>query len=130
MPPFVRCYASDLHWNLCEYYTAMKATDDTGKAPRFVVEVDNIDELLTKVEQYGGKILKGKYEVDGELYAVLKDSEGNPFYIWLTPPTVTFEEPESQNYYKWVRTPSKGIFTVSWHPTSCTLLVLNQSLRS
>ena len=82
-----------------------KATDDTGKAPRFVVEVDNIDELLAKVEQYGGKILKGKYEVDGELYAVLEDSEGNPFYIWQTPPTVTFEEPESQNYYKWVRTP-------------------------
>ena len=80
-------------------------TDDTGVYPRFVVEVDNIDELLPKIEAYGGKIIKGKYEFDGKLYAVLQDSEGNPFYVWQTPDDVTFDEPESQNYYHWDRTP-------------------------
>lgn len=80
-------------------------SDDTGAYPRFVVEVDNIDELLPKIEAYGGKVLKGKYEFDGKYYAVLEDSEGNPFYVWQTPEDVTFDEPESQNYYHWDRKP-------------------------
>ena len=80
-------------------------SDDTGAYPRFVVEVDNIDELLPKIEAYGGKVLKGKYEFDGKFYAVLEDREGNPFYVWQTPEDVTFDEPESQNYYHWDRKP-------------------------
>ena len=77
--------------------------DDTGSSPRFVVEVDSIDDILSKVDEYGGKVIKGKYEYDGNQYAVLEDSEGNPFYVWQTPDYVTFDEPESQNYYKWER---------------------------
>lgn len=73
--------------------------------PRFVVEVDNIDALLPQVEGYGGKVLQGKFEMDGNLYALLEDSEGNPFYIWQTPDYVTFQEPESDNNYHWERKP-------------------------
>lgn len=80
-----------------------RLTDSTGKEPKFVIEVDSIDDICAKVNEYGGKVLKEKYELDGQLYAVLEDSEGNPFYVWQTPDYVTFDEPESQNYYEWVR---------------------------
>lgn len=77
----------------------------TSKEPKFVVEVDDIDDLLGKVEGLGGKILRDRFERDGHQYAVLEDGEGNPFYVWQTPQDVTFDEPESQNYYHWDRTP-------------------------
>lgn len=78
--------------------------DDTGRKPQFVVEVDRIDDICSKVSAYGGKVLKGEYTEDGKQYAVLEDTEGNPFLVWQTPGDVTFREPESQNYYKWDRT--------------------------
>ena len=96
-------------------------SDDTGRNPRYMIEVDSIDELLPKLEAYGGKLLKAKYTVEGNEYAVVEDSEGNAFYIWQTPASVTFKEPESQNYYKWDRNdPWKYAreFVCTYDPTS------------
>jgi predicted enzyme related to lactoylglutathione lyase len=77
-------------------YLRARSADDTGADPRFVIEVDSIDETLKKVEKFGGKTLKPAYEEDGKQFAVIEDSEGNAFYIWQTPDTVTWDEPESQ----------------------------------
>ena len=62
----------------------------------YVIEVDSIDKTVELVKQYGGKLLKPAYTADGQLYAVIEDSEGNGIYLWQTPDTVTWEEPESQ----------------------------------
>lgn len=74
---------------------------DTNCEPRFVLEVDSIEDTLKKVVEFGGKVLKGKYQVEGQAVAVIEDSEGNPAYIWQTPDTVTWDEPESD--YRSVR---------------------------
>ena len=62
---------------------------DFARFQKFWVDLFGWD-MFELPEAAGGKILKGKYEVDGELYAVLEDSEGNPFYIWQTPSTAIF----------------------------------------
>ncbi|MDR2374724.1 MAG: VOC family protein [Bifidobacteriaceae bacterium] len=67
-----------------------------GHDPRFVVEVDDIDATVAKAEEFGGSLVKGKYVEDGRLFAVIEDGEGNAFYLWQTPDSVTWEEPESQ----------------------------------
>lgn len=82
-----------------------RGKSQTAKEPKFVVEVDDIGEVLSLVEGHGGRVLRGQFEMDDQQYAVLEDSEGNPFYLWQTPDDVTFDEPESQNFYHWDRTP-------------------------
>ena len=72
------------------------STDPTGMAPFFMIEVDSIEETAARAERFGGRVLRGRYEANGQQYAVLADSEGNAFYIWETPATVTWDEPESQ----------------------------------
>ena len=71
-------------------------TDPTGMAPFFMIEVDNIEQTAARAERFGGRVLRGRYEANGQQYAALADSEGNAFYIWETPATVTWDEPESQ----------------------------------
>ena len=78
--------------------------DSSGFRPHFVVEVDSIADISEKVDAYGGEVIRPAYEEDGKLYAELIDCEGNPFLVWQTPADVTFNEPESQTYYKWDRT--------------------------
>lgn len=86
-------------------YVCLKSrrSDESGMEPGFVVEVDDIDETLSKVEDFGGKILKDKYEVEGCICAVLGDGEGNAFYIWQTPENVNWDAPECRNDWRWVR---------------------------
>lgn len=74
-----------------------RATEDTGTHPLYVIEVTSIDETVKLVEANGGKLLKPTYEVEGNLYAVIQDSEGNGMYLWQTPDTVTWLEPESRS---------------------------------
>ena len=62
-----------------------------------MVEVDNIEDTLKKVVEFGGEVLKERFTVEGNDYAVIRDPEGNAMYIWETPSTVTWDEPESQN---------------------------------
>lgn len=77
--------------------------DPTGTHPHFVVEVDSVERICAAVGAYGGKVVRERYVEDGKTYAVLADTEGNPFVVWQTPDDVTFREPESQTYYKWNR---------------------------
>ena len=72
-------------------------SDVTGKYPHYVIEVDSIDGTVGKVLANGGKLLRGRYEADGQAYAVVEDTEGNALYLWETPKTVTWMEPESKN---------------------------------
>ena len=61
-----------------------------------MIEVDNLEETFQKVIEYGGKVLREPYIEDKQRYAVIEDSEGYAWYLWETPDTVTWEEPESQ----------------------------------
>ncbi|MCL1883497.1 MAG: hypothetical protein FWF81_07085 [Defluviitaleaceae bacterium] len=73
-----------------------KSSDETGAHPLFMVEVDNIETTIKQVEKFGGKLLKPRFTVEGNDYAIIYDSEGNGLYLWETPSTVTWNEPESQ----------------------------------
>ncbi len=82
--------------SFCYGFLKARDSEDTGLHPMYVIEVDSIDKTVELVKQYGGKLRKPAYTVDGQLYAVVEDSEGNGLYLWQTPSTVTWEEPESQ----------------------------------
>ncbi len=49
-----------------------------------------------QVEECGGKLIKPKFTIGEMTQAVIEDSEGNGLYLWETPSTVTWDEPESQ----------------------------------
>ena len=74
-----------------------RQTDTTGRNPMYVIEVTSIPETLGLVRANGGKVLREAYEAEGQTYAVIEDSEGNALYLWQTPDTVTWLEPESKN---------------------------------
>lgn len=74
-----------------------KATEDTGSHPMYVIEVTDIDKTVALVIENGGKLLKERYQVEGNWYAVVEDTEGNGLYLWETPETVTWLEPESRS---------------------------------
>lgn len=84
-------------------YLKAACTDLTGRYPHFVVAVDSIDGLLPRVGAYGGKVLREKYAMPEGEYAVLEDSEGNPFYIWQTPDDINWDAPECRNDWRWER---------------------------
>ena len=57
--------------------------DPTGEHPVIVIDVQNLDEHLTKIESAGGKVVTKKMQVgDFGLYAKVKDTEGNVIGIW------------------------------------------------
>ena len=80
-----------------------RETDTTGREPNYIVEVDSIDELVAKLPEYGGKVIKGKYTVDGNEYAVIEDSEENALIIWQTPADLDWDAPENGNLWEWRR---------------------------
>lgn len=55
---------------------------EIAPAPAFVIEVKDIEETLQKVTEFGGKVLRERFTVEGNDYAVIEDSEGNQLYIW------------------------------------------------
>lgn len=59
-----------------------RQTDETGKAPFFMIEVNSIEDTIKKAEAYGGKVLKPRYKECGKDYAIIEDSEGNALYLW------------------------------------------------
>lgn len=63
-------------------YIRPEPEDEVLPAPTFVVEVKNIEATLEKVPELGGKVLRERFTVEGNDYAVIEDSEGNAFYIW------------------------------------------------
>lgn len=81
-------------------YLKARSTDPTGTDPRFIVEVDSIDDICAKVGQYGGKVLREKYtNEEGKEYAVLRDSEGTSFYVLQTPEDIDWRAPENQTNF-------------------------------
>lgn len=78
-------------------YLKSKNSDPTGKLPKFIVEVDSMDDILKAVPEGGGRILRDRYtNVEGIEYAVLEDTEGNPFYVTETPKDIDWNAPENQ----------------------------------
>lgn len=59
-----------------------RATVDTPVHPMFCIEVDDMESTVEAVRKNGGKLLKSPYKVEGDLYAVVEDSEGNGLYLW------------------------------------------------
>lgn len=52
-------------------------------SPLFIIGVQKIDDAMKKVEKMGGKIIKGKLEVEDMDYsAYFKDTEGNIIGLW------------------------------------------------
>lgn len=78
-------------------YMKAKKNDPTGRNPKLLVEVDSLEDILRKVPENGGKVLRAPYEnVEGITYAVLEDTEGNPFYVTQTPDDIDWKAPENQ----------------------------------
>jgi len=75
---------------VCSFgYGFLKPEDgEVAPAPSFIVEVKNIDETVKKAEENGGKLLRGRFTVLGDDYAVIEDSEGNQIYLWELPDLV------------------------------------------
>lgn len=65
-----------------EYGYLKPKTEDIAPAPSFVIEVKDIEKTLEKVVEFGGKVLRERFTVEGKDYAVIEDSEGNQLYIW------------------------------------------------
>ena len=54
---------------------------------RNYIDVESIDESAAKAVELGGRIIEDKAEVPGQgWYAVVTDSEGNPFALWQSLP--------------------------------------------
>lgn len=62
--------------------------EDPGKTASFIIEVKNIDATVKKTVECGGKLLKEKFTMLGDVYAVIEDSEGNPYWLWELPDNV------------------------------------------
>lgn len=79
-------------------YGYLKPRDsyETQAEPRFVVEVDNIEDTLGKVKENGGSVLKERFTVEGQDYAVVADAEGTPIYLWQTPADQDWTLPETK----------------------------------
>ena len=61
--------------------------DDTTKSPVIVIDVENLDNHLTKIKNAGGKVVMPKTEVgDMGLYARVADTEGNIIGVWQSLP--------------------------------------------
>ena len=79
-------------------YTYLKKKNAGGVNPKIIVEVNSIADICKAVVPYGGKVLTEPYtNEEGKLYAVLEDSEGNPFYVTQTPDDLDWNAPENQN---------------------------------
>jgi predicted enzyme related to lactoylglutathione lyase len=64
----------------------MSREDSPSAAPILVVDVDSIDDTLTRINQLGGKTLRGREPVGGMGFAAyLADPEGNVIGLWETP---------------------------------------------
>ena len=65
----------------------MMQRDEVFRGPVLVVDVDDIDASLSKVEELGGKIVRPRMEV-GEMgfAAYFTDPEGNLTGLWQNPP--------------------------------------------
>jgi uncharacterized protein len=63
----------------------MMRREGPGDGPIIVIDVDDIDAALAKIEELGGQTLLGRQEV-GEMgwAAYFKDVEGNSMGLWQT----------------------------------------------
>lgn len=62
---------------------AIVQRDDISRTPQVTVNVASIDECLEKVKAAGGKVLKGRTNVDNMgFYAYVSDTEGNLLGLW------------------------------------------------
>jgi predicted enzyme related to lactoylglutathione lyase len=77
------------------YLRKREPVEEVGD-PRFAIEVDSIADSVAKVIEFGGRLIRDTYVEDGKQFAIIEDSEGNSFYLWQTPDTVTWDELESQ----------------------------------
>jgi uncharacterized protein len=60
-----------------------KRDDASSKSPVLVIDVENIDDHVKKIESAGGKLVRAKVQVgDMGLYAQVTDTEGNIIGIW------------------------------------------------
>jgi len=68
---------------VCSFGYGFLVPEEEGKpTASFVVEVKDILETVRLAEQYGGKLIKDKFTVEGDDYAIIEDSEGNLVYLW------------------------------------------------
>ena len=67
---------------------AIGKKEGTRTMPIIVMDVQDINEHVKKVEDNGGKLLEGPMKVfEMGMYAVMKDTEDNTIGIWQTLPT-------------------------------------------
>ena len=69
-------------------YGFLVPVEEGTVAPSMIIEVKNIDETVKKTEEFGGKLIKERFTVLGDDYAIIEDSEGNRYYLWDRPDNV------------------------------------------
>ena len=63
----------------------MLRREGPNEGPIIVIDVDDIDEALGRIEAAGGQVLLGKQDVSGMGWtAYFKDVEGNSIGLWQT----------------------------------------------
>lgn len=73
---------------VCSFgYGFLVPTDDLAEEPAnsFVIEVKSLAETIRKTLKYGGRLIRDRFTVLGDAYAVIEDSEGNRYYLWELP---------------------------------------------
>lgn len=74
---------------VCSFgYGFLVPVEEGTVAPSMIIEVKNIDETLKKTVEFGGKVIKERFTVLGDDYAIIEDSEGNQYYLWELPDSV------------------------------------------
>ncbi len=73
-----------------DYWMIKNAGISGGLAPRenpeqmptMFIEVESIDDCISKARGLGAKVVKNKQEIDAGYYAVMEDTQNNTFGIW------------------------------------------------
>jgi len=61
---------------------ALAPRENPEQMPTMFVQVESIDDHISKAQQLGAKVVKNKQEIDAGYYAVIEDPQKNTFGIW------------------------------------------------
>ena len=76
---------------VCSFGYGFLVPEEEGSlnpVPSMIIEVKNIDETVKKAKECGGKLIRDRFQMRGDNYAVIEDSEGNRYYLWELPDLV------------------------------------------
>ena len=61
---------------------ALAPRENPKQMPTMFVQVESIDDHISKAQELGARVVKNKQEIDAGYYAVMEDPQKNTFGIW------------------------------------------------